>query len=126
MQDQDSGAGLYLPGTLLLPLSLLDAQQLDLEVEVGVWRNSRGLSGFAIGKLAGDSKSAFAPDFHCRQPLVPTRDYSAEPEVYRLSSGGLIGVVEFSAVFKPADVMDRYRLPHLWAWSIADPEILDS
>lgn len=111
------------PCLLRLLLSLLDAEQFDLEDQVGIWRNTWPAPR-SIGKITGNKQLAFAPHFHSRQSLIPTLNDLAEFELDRFSRG-LVGVVEFSAVFQPANVVDRYRLTHLRAWSITDPEILN-
>src|SRR6185503_3558526 len=102
---------------------LLDAEQFDLEDQVGIWRNTRPALR-SIGKITRNKQLAFATHFHSRQPFVPTLNDLAELELDRFSRG-LVGVVEFSAVFQAANVVDRHRLPHLRAWSITDPEILN-
>ena len=104
---------------------LLDAQQLDLEDKVGIWRNSRRPALGSIGEITRNKQLAFAAHFHGLQPFVPPLDYPAEPEFDGFPAGHVVRVIELSAVLQPANVMDRYRLPHLRAWSVADSEILN-
>src|SRR5437868_2614666 len=54
--------------------ALLDAQQLDLENEIGVGRNDVAGAAGAVTELRRDGQLALTPDLHAGHALVPALD----------------------------------------------------
>src|SRR5829696_8160907 len=55
--------------------TLLDPQQLDFELQIGVWWDCGWSASGAVGQITRDEKIAFAAHFHGRETFVPAFDY---------------------------------------------------
>jgi len=52
--------------------------ELNIEDQVGLWRNHRRATFLAIGELVGDEEAALATDTHAFEALVPASDDTFE------------------------------------------------
>src|SRR5262249_31296579 len=99
--------------------SLVDAEQLDVEVELGVGRNDPTRAARAIAERRRDDQASFAPHLHRHHPLVPAGDHlpDADDELERLPA--VARAVELLAVRERAGVVHRHPLALLRRGALA-------
>ena len=105
----------------MLKCYLLNAEQLELEGQVRVWRDIGWASGRAVGKVARNDEPALATDLHRGQTFLPAFDQPGHIELRRLSTARAL---KFFSIFQPAGVMNNHRLIRSGTLSGSDREIL--
>src|SRR5215204_4733130 len=124
MADRATGAGPAAPASRAAreagprsgrePRSALQAEQLDIEDQRGVWRDRAASAARAIAETGRDDERALATNLHARHALVPTLD---DPALADRKLERLVAIdrgVEFLALgavlVEPAGVMHDHGL----------------
>ena len=90
---------------LIFPAHLFHLQQLNLEMQLGIRRNT-GSAFLTVGEIRRDDELAFAAFLHAGNAFVPALDDLASTEVEHKGFVAVAAGVEFLAILERAGVMD--------------------
>src|SRR5580693_1965045 len=97
-----------------------DAQQLDLEHQVGVGRDQPARALLAVAQRRRNEELALAAHAHAGESLVPALDHRADAELELERRAAVAAGVELGAVLQPAGVMHLDHLAGLGLVAFAD------
>src|SRR6185436_2850710 len=95
------------------PSVLANSQQLHLEGQLRIWRYDPARAAGAVAELWGDRQLPFAPDFHARDPFVPSFNDLAGAERKLERVVPVFGRIELLPALQPTRIMNLRLLTAL-------------